>query len=233
MIKLILIALLLFLTACSDSKPKKTLNEKLLLQEKCASCHNLNIPPIISNDELAPPMMAVAFHVHNFMKPKDESQRTNQAINFVVDYVLEPSLKKSFCDKESLKRYGLMPSQKGNVTEDELHAISSYIFRHYTQENLSKVQKEQAIYNALSDGKKLALKYRCLGCHKRDIKVVGPSFNAIANKYKNNKTVLLQSIKNGSKDKWKISNGAVMPAFENIKNDDLMVITEWIYNKSE
>lgn len=222
--------MILTFTACEDKKPKAKLDGKKLLEQKCASCHNLNMPPVISDDELAPPIMAVAFHMPNFMEPKDESQRVPMAIEFVVDYVLNPSLEKSYCDEESIKRYGLMPSQKENATEDEVRAIAEYMFRHYTQANLSKTQEEIAAFNALSDGEKLALKYKCLGCHKVNKKVVGPAFVDIAKKYKASRSEIIQSIQNGSKRKWESSNGAVMPPFKQINEDELNTLSEWIKN---
>ncbi len=218
----------LFLIGCNDSEPKKNYDGKKLLASKCASCHDLNMPPVISDDELAPPMMAISFHMRNFMKPTDESQRTAKAIAFVVDYVLYPSLEKSFCDEKSIKRYGLMPSQKENLNKDEATAIAEYMFSNYTQENLSKIQKELNEYNALEDGHKLALKHKCLGCHKVNKKIVGPSFSSIADKFKNDKETLKASVKSGSKNGWKESNGAVMPPFKQIKDEDLEVLSAWI-----
>ncbi len=229
MLKLfLLIFFVLLFSACNNNKPTKKLDAKKLIETKCATCHNLNMPPVVTNDELAPPMMAVSFHVHNFVKPSDESQRTSKAIAFVVDYIHNPSFEKSFCDKDSLKRYGLMPSQKENVTTDEAKAIASYMFDYFTQANLSKIQKEKAKYNAMSPAKKIAISYRCLGCHDTNKKKVGPSFIDIASKYKNSKKELISSIKNGSKENWKSSNGAIMPPFKQISDKDLNLLSEWI-----
>nr|WP_321268565.1 c-type cytochrome [uncultured Sulfurimonas sp.] len=229
MIKTIfLLSLLLIFTACDEKPKNKNLDAKKLLETRCASCHDTNMPPVISEDELAPPMMAVSFHVHNFVEPKDESQRTAKAIEFVTDYIFYPSFEKSFCDKDSLKKYGLMPSQKENLTTDEAQAIASYMFTHFTQKNLTKIQEEKAAYNALSDGEKIALKNRCLGCHSVDKKRVGPAFIDIAKKYKNNKNDMIKSIKDGSKEKWQDSKGAVMPAFNKMQDKDLETLSEWI-----
>ncbi len=229
MIKLFLMTCVIFLlTACNENKTTLKLDGEKLLEQKCASCHNLDMPPVVSDDELAPPMMAVAFHVHNFVKPNDDSQRTVKAIEFVVDYVHYPSFDKSFCDKDSLKRYGLMPSQKDNLTKDETKAIAIYMFNHFTQKNLTKIQKEKAEYDSLSAGKKIALKYRCLGCHKVDKKIVGPSFTDIAKKYSHSKAKMILSIKDGSKGRWENSNGAVMPPFKQISDDELKILSEWI-----
>ena len=222
-------AMLLFIIGCSDTQTQsKNLDGKKLLEQKCASCHNLDMPPKISNDELVPPMMAVAFHVHRLVNPSSGTQRIVEAKNFVIDYVTEPSLEKSFCDKESLKKYGLMPSQKANLSDDELRAVAEYMFRHYTQEKLTEIQKQKEIFDAYSDGKKVALKYKCLSCHRTDRKIVGPSFSDVALVYKNQKELVKENIKNGTKAKWKNSNGAIMPAFKQITDEELEFLANWI-----
>jgi len=220
--------ILLFFSACSDEKAHKNYNGEKLIEQKCASCHNLDMPPTLSDDELAPPMMAVAFHMYSFVTPTDESQRTSKAIEFVVDYVQNPALEKSYCDKESLERYGLMPSQKGKLSVDETKAIAEYMFLHFTQENLSKIQKAKKKFDSLPAGEKLALKHRCLSCHKKDVKTVGPAFTEIAKKFKTKPLEMQKSIIEGSKGEWKESNGAVMPPFKTLTKDDLETLTQWI-----
>ena len=224
------ISLVFFINGC-DNEPKKHYDTKKLLEQKCAICHNTDMPPYTFEDEKAPPMMAVAFHVVNFVKTNDESQRILKAKEFVNDYVMNPSAKKSFCDKESLKSYGVMPSQKGKITQDELEAVTTYIFKHFTQENLLKAQKEKREFDALPAGKKLALKYKCLGCHRVDKKIIGPSFKDIAKKYPHAKEYIMKSIKNGSKGKWKNSNGAVMPPFKILNDKELETLSKWIFKQ--
>ena len=227
-LKITLLFVLFLFSACGEPVSDVKYDANKLLEQKCASCHNLNMPPILSKDELAPPMMAVSFHVRSFVEPKNESQRTSKAVAFVVDYIQNPSLEKSFCDKESIKRYGLMPSQKENVTTGEAKAIATYMFSHFTQENLTKIQAETAAYNARPEGERLALKHHCLGCHKMLLDTVGPSFINIAKKYKNDRFEMIQSIQNGSTKKWKEKSGAVMPAFKKLNDKELQILADWI-----
>jgi len=227
MLKIILLILALFMSAC-NSEPKQKLNGEKLIHDKCASCHNLDLPPKNYENELAPPMMAVSFHVVSFMQTPDESMRIPKTIDFVKDYVINPSADKSFCDKKSLQDYGLMPSLKGKVTKEELDAIARYMFSHYTQEKLDKTQEDLNAFNELSDGEKIALKNNCLTCHRIDKNIVGPSFQEIANTYKNNIKTIKDSIRNGSKKKWVSSKGAMMPAFKKLSEKDLKILSEWI-----
>ena len=228
--KIVLGLTILLFSACSDSTPSKHYDAKKLIEQKCASCHNIDMPPSISEEEIAPPMMAVAFHVVNFVKTNDDSQRLLKAKSFVEDYVINPSADKSFCDKKSLKTYGLMPSQKGKVTKGELEAITNYMFEYFTQKNLSKKEKEKREFDALPAGKKLVLKYKCFNCHRVDTRIVGPSFKNIAKKYPNSKENIIKSIKYGTKIEKNSSKRAIMPAFKNISEKDLNILSKWIMN---
>ena len=221
-------AMLLSFSGCSQDKKVTALDAKKLLEQKCTQCHNIDLPPKTFEDEKAPPMMAVAFHIRGFIKTGDESQRIPKAIAFVKDYVVAPSASKSFCDKASLKIYGVMPSQKGKVTQDELQAIAEYMFSHFTQKNLNEAQALENKLNAMPKGERLALQNGCLSCHKVDKRIVGPAFRDIAMRKGNSLEVLIHSIQNGSKKKYKSSKGAMMPAFKKISDADAKTLGEWI-----
>ena len=227
--KIVFFCLVAFAMLGCQEKKHLNLDGKKLLEQKCSSCHNLDLPPKTFDNEIAPPMMAVSFHVADFIKVNEESERIPKAIEFVKDYVVSPSVKKSFCDKESLASYGLMPSQKGKVTQDELQAIAEYMFSHFTTKNLQEEQAIQQKLNKMPKGERLALKNNCLTCHKVDRDLVGPSFKFIANKYQNDTTVIEDSIKNGSVKKYKKFRGVMMPSFKDkISQEDIKTISKWI-----
>ena len=225
---LLAVVVLFSFAGCSQDKKVNNLDGKKLLEQKCTKCHNIDLPPKTFKDEKAPAMMAVAFHVVHFIKTEDESQRIPKAIAFVKDYVINPSASKSFCDKASLKTYGIMPSQKGKVTQDELQAIAEYMFSHFTEKNLNEAQLLENKLNAMPKGERLVLKNGCLSCHKVDKKIVGPAFRDIAKRKGNSLAVLMHSIKNGSKKKYVSSKGAVMPAFKKLSDADIKTIAQWI-----
>jgi len=230
MYKLLLVLPLLVLFGC-DTKPVQHLDGKKLMEQKCSSCHNLDLPPKTFDHEKAPPMMAVAFHLRAFVPAGSASDKVPNAINFIKDYVINPSTSKSFCDKESLKSYGVMPSQKGKVTEEELQAIGEYLFNHFTQENLNEAQALQNKLNAMPKGERLALQNGCLSCHKQHKDIVGPSLHKIALRYKGNTKHIINSIENSSKGNWKGYHGVMMPKFNNkISKEDAKIVAEWIIN---
>jgi len=112
-----LIALLTSL-AYSDEAAKE------LFKTKCASCHQTTRPDDIST-LVAPPIMGVMKHV------KMEYSNRDEAVAFMVDYVINPTREKAVCIPRSIKRFGLMPSQKGNVTKEELRKIVSYLYDNF------------------------------------------------------------------------------------------------------
>jgi cytochrome c len=68
----------------------------------------------------------------------------------------------------------------------------------------------------------------CLSCHSAKEKIVGPAFNAIAEKYKDDKDAvanLVQSIQYGSKGKW----GRVpMPPHPSMSAADIKTLAQWV-----
>ncbi len=96
-------------------------NAEALFDAKCAVCHS-KTKPADMNKVTAPAVMGVMRHVKMAYPQKEE------AVKFMVDYVLEPSKSKSICMPQKIERFGLMPSQKGNVTEEELKKISEWMF---------------------------------------------------------------------------------------------------------
>jgi len=225
----ILVTALFFLIGCSEEKPKQTLNGQQLLSDKCASCHDLGMPPTSYENEVAPPIMAVTFHLKDFIKVDNPADHKPKFIEFVKDYVLDPSADKSICDEESLKTYGLMPSQKGKVTKDELGAIANYMYNTYDNQILLKQMAEKSRLANMPIHERVIEEQKCNNCHNIDKDQVAPSYKMIAARYtKDDKEKLIQSIKNGSKGTWE-NKVLPMPPYNNkIDNKDIEGMVDWI-----
>lgn len=95
-----------------------------LFDAKCASCHVKMRPSDIST-LVAPPAMGVMRHVKMTYETKEE------AVTFITEYTLAPQENKAVCMADKIKRFGLMPSQKGNVTKEELTVIAEWMYDNF------------------------------------------------------------------------------------------------------
>ena len=109
-----------------------------VFEAKCASCH---IKMITKEETMkiltsikAPPMVEVSNQLKNNIKIVDDlDDEIHRAvvIAFIKDYVIYPTLEKSMCQAMALEKHGVMPSQKGKLTEAELNAVSTWVYDYY------------------------------------------------------------------------------------------------------
>jgi len=68
----------------------------------------------------------------------------------------------------------------------------------------------------------------CMMCHNADVKIVGPAFKAIAEKYKDQADAqdkLFQKVKNGGQGVW----GRVpMPAHNQVPDEKITAMVQWV-----
>jgi len=229
----LIIVALLFSGCGKTEKTQKHYDGKALIQQKCAACHNLDIPPKISDDEKAPPMYTVTVHLRDWMKGETTSEKEANFIAFVQSYVLSPSKEKSYCIKEVLQKYGLMPSQKGNVTTEELAAIAQYALRTYDQQKLLEMMKEQNRIAAMKPYEQVLALKDCKMCHINGNGKVGPLFSQIAAKYSiDDLDTIKDSIVHGSKGRWP-NYHIPMRAYKNLTQKQLDGIAKWILSQKK
>jgi hypothetical protein len=112
--KLMLTSLLSFYTLNASSGEE-------LFNSKCSMCH-LKVRPADKSTLVAPPAKGVMRHVQmRYANKKD-------AVAFMSEYILNPQKDKAVCMPKSIKRFGLMPSQKENVTVEEAKIITSWMY---------------------------------------------------------------------------------------------------------
>ncbi len=95
-----------------------------LFDDKCASCH-IKMRPADISTLVAPPAMGVMRHVKMMYNTKED------AVKFITDYALDPQESKAVCMTDKIKRFGLMPSQKGNVSKEELAVIAGWMYENF------------------------------------------------------------------------------------------------------
>ncbi|WP_200762276.1 c-type cytochrome [Nitrosophilus alvini] len=213
---------------------------RTLFEKKCSVCHITGMPALEQKRKMvAPPAAGIMFHVKENYKTKQE------AVDFIVDYVLNPSKDKAVCMSKTIKRFGVMPSMKGNVSKDELIVIAKYMYDNFPPnefthsangmgscDNNCNSASSKSGKNYLP-GEKLAQENGCFACHNVMGAKKGPGFIGISLRYKREYGEgavgkLADVIKNGSKGRWPRFKKIVMPAYLTMHEEDRIAIAEWI-----
>jgi len=121
----------------SESGEKK-IDGEVVFEQKCASCHIKMISKVevkkIFKTVKAPPMVEVSNQLKNNIKiveDIDDEMHRAVVIAFIKDYVIYPHLDKSMCTGMALEKFGLMPSLKGKISEEELNAVAAWVYDYY------------------------------------------------------------------------------------------------------
>ncbi|MBL8258546.1 MAG: c-type cytochrome [Candidatus Competibacteraceae bacterium] len=97
-----------------------------------------------------------------------------------------------------------------------------------TIKHLSAIALALLIAPAAQASEELAKKYNCLACHQADKKVIGPSYQEVAAKYKGQadaSTLLAEKIKKGGVGVW----GQIpMPPNAAVPDEDMKALVDWI-----
>jgi len=101
---------------------KKSAEE--LFKLKCQACHTAVKPTKIST-LVAPPIMGTMRHVKMYYPDKA------RAVEFMRDYVLNPSRNKSLFNQRVIDRFGLMPSMRGVISYEELDILLPWLYDNF------------------------------------------------------------------------------------------------------
>jgi len=220
------------LGGCSSSGTKQTVSAPLdgeaLAKSKCAECHNLDMPPHTSEDEKAPPLFTITVHLKDWIKADTPTEGRAKFIAFAKDYTLNPTRKKSYCDEKSLASYGLMPSQKGRVTANEVGAIAAWAYDHYDQMAMLAIVKERNRLARLPLHEQVLETHDCRSCHILGNGKLAPSFKQIGAKYGTDGIEQIkQSITHGSHGKWPAFHVPMRP-YTDLTSKQLDGMAKWI-----
>jgi mono/diheme cytochrome c family protein len=112
-----------------------TIDAKDVFQKKCVVCHtDKKVDPSNKANLIAPPIDEVALHI------KENFKNENKAVAFMVDYIFDPDPKKALC--ASMDKFGLMPSQKGALSQEEALEVNKYIYQNFPREDFAKKERQ-------------------------------------------------------------------------------------------
>lgn len=97
-----------------------TSNGEELFKQKCMICHTITRPADRST-MIAPPAKGVMFHL------SEDIGSDEDILAHINSFTINPTKEKAICP--SVRRFGLMPSQKGNITKEELNTVAKWMIQ--------------------------------------------------------------------------------------------------------
>lgn len=81
----------------------------------------------------APPMVEVSNRLNGnvVIKDGDEDVKRRVIIAFIKDYINHPSVQYSMCEPMAIEKFGIMPSLKGKLSEEEAQAVAEWVIDRY------------------------------------------------------------------------------------------------------
>lgn len=182
----IALAMLLYFSALYAMEGKE------VYEKKCASCH----PGYISMSKLkenfqdynntllkltAPTLNQLSYRLKKSIgDPKGDNEiHRMEVAAFISEYVLHPDRQKSLCLEDVMQHFKTMPSLEGKVTEEELEAVSTYIYdfdKKVVEEHSVHYEGfEKALQKAKKEHKIIMLKVMtkdCYFCRKMEREVM-------------------------------------------------------------
>ena len=81
----------------------------------------------------APPMNEVAQQLKSNIIIKDDDDDVHRAvvIAFIKDYIKYPELAKTMCNPGAVDRFGVMPSQRTVLDDEQINSISTWLYDRY------------------------------------------------------------------------------------------------------
>ena len=129
---------ILFATVClsvGTLTAKEVRSAGVIFEQKCQMCHMAKLPktPEEKKRVVSPPMAIV---MKNTVMGIDaelddgtpEGEIRKLAIPFMKDYLFYPDRSKTNCEDISFDRFGMMPSHKGFITEEELDVVIPWVY---------------------------------------------------------------------------------------------------------
>ena len=126
--------------ATSSVQAKEASTAVKIFEKKCAMCHMTSKPKnkLEKSMMVAPPIAvatrSVIIGVDAIEGPVSDKELRELSIEFLTDYLYEPTRDKGYCEDMSYKKFGAMPSLKGFISKEELDIVVPWVIDNYTPE---------------------------------------------------------------------------------------------------
>ena len=136
-----------------------------VFNKNCADCH-ATILGVTHDGGYENTLITPAPYVVDLVKKlKEKTGTKDKFAEFIKEYIENPNKRKSLYGKRAIKKFGLMPSLKGAINEEEKTLLINYLYNEeYIVKEPKKEEKVQQVEEKVDPRKKLFTK-NCADCH--------------------------------------------------------------------
>jgi len=130
-------------------------------------------------------------------------------------------------------RITIVDQEDGNSEYDEINNNEVVLTTTYFSDSSEVKKYIDETVSSRSDVLSIMASSNCFTCHKAKDKLIGPSFQEIANRYgpmPKNKEYLSQKIRLGSTGVW---SDEIMPAQPELEEEEIEQILDWIFKNAQ
>ena len=138
-----------------------------LFSTYCAGCHH-NVVGVNESGGKVTKIYEAPYAKEVIEKLKVETKTKEAFVIFVKDYIETPDTRKSLYGQKAIKSFGLMPSLKGVMSDEESTKLAEYLYSDYGKETTVKKVVPTALVETLTPSEKIneALFIKnCADCH--------------------------------------------------------------------
>ena len=135
-----------------------------LFNKNCSECH-ATILGVDHDGGYENKLLTPAPYVSDLVKKlKEETGTQEKFAEFINAYIENPDKRKTLYGKRAIKKFGLMPSLKGVMSEDEKSLLIDYLYHEkYNPKEPEKIEKKEKIEEV--DPRKKLFDKNCASCH--------------------------------------------------------------------
>ncbi len=110
---------------------------EVIFAKKCAMCHIVGKPQTNAQMQsmVAPPidvaMSGVVITIDAVEGPLSDEELEAESIAFLKDYLFNPTRDKTNCEDMVVKKFGMMPSLKGFLSEAERDVVVPWVYENF------------------------------------------------------------------------------------------------------
>ena len=113
--------------------PTKITKEEKLFNKYCAECHATILGMVNDGGHENTYLTPAPYIVDLITKLKKETGTKEKFSLFIKEYIQNPNKRKSLYGKKAIKKFGLMPSLKGVMNDEEIDGLANFLYNKYSK----------------------------------------------------------------------------------------------------